>query len=106
VKAITLKELLAEKNGWRFNPSSIELEYWRDGRRFYAVDLERCNTSAQILDWIFQLKGKTWFSPEGLWELLEAFDLLANTIQSKVCSFGRDKPFNFAERLREQGLIK
>lgn len=40
----------------------------------YDVDLERCNTPAEVLDWIFQVKQKTWCTPEIIFDLLPWWD--------------------------------
>src|SRR5271170_2712748 len=44
---------------WRYVESNLTLVYApRDSHWRYEVDLERCTTSAQVLDWIFQLRTK------------------------------------------------
>jgi len=30
----------------------------------YAIDLEDCNTSAELLDWILQIERKSWATPQ------------------------------------------
>lgn len=55
----------------------------------YEIDLERCATSAQILDWIFQISSKDW-GTEDVATLIQAFDdLLAP--QRFICSVGRER---------------
>jgi hypothetical protein len=89
---------------WKYNPDNLTLEFDKivDGHPFnYYVDLERCTNSAQILDWIFQVKGKPWCSDEDIADLLRAFDDLMRLVQSKVCSEGKDKEFDFKKHLIE-----
>lgn len=76
-----------EWGSWKYHSNNFTLEF-RDGRSFiYEIDLERCRTSAEVLDWIFQIHGKTWATAEVLKNLLDAFDdLLAP--QANLCSFG------------------
>lgn len=75
---------------WVFNRRDLTLEYGQLGRGIYEVDLERATTSAQILDWLAQISGKTWCSKEDLGYLVKALDDLAWTLQSKVCGCGHE----------------
>ena len=90
---------------WRYNPDNLTLEFEKivDGHHHsYYVDFERCNDSAQILDWIFQIKHKPWCSDEDIADLLRAFDDLMYTVQSTVCSGGINKQFDCKKYLIEQ----
>lgn len=63
--------------------------------QFYEVDLERCNTSAQMLDWIFQLQGKTWMTPELMREFLATLnraciEIFQESVQGCFCSCGNN----------------
>ena len=49
----------------------------------YDVDLDRCKTAAQCLDWIHQLHVKTWFDAEREKEFI---DLLLRLIPSELWS--------------------
>jgi len=40
----------------------------------YPIDLERCTTPAQVLDWIVQVSEKPWCDGELLVALIEAID--------------------------------
>lgn len=53
-----------------------------------CIDLERCNSSAQILDWIFHYRGR--LSQQEMADLLQAFELILNP-RRNYCSFGQDK---------------
>lgn len=37
----------------------IELDVYQ-GHNGYQIDLDRCKTQKELLDWIFHLSGKTW----------------------------------------------
>jgi len=50
----------------------------------YKVDLERCNTSAAILDILVQMSQKMWVTREDIGYLLEALDDLF-TLQVNFC---------------------
>jgi hypothetical protein len=59
----------------------------------YEFDLERCNTAAQLADWIFQIGTKAWCTPEILKLLIDTIDdacmkVFKNTAQGVFCPFG------------------
>jgi len=87
---------------WRLVRKMGRLVY---GDFFYAIDLERCLDSAQVLDWIMQLHGKRWISDEDMRDLLRAFHDLLDP-QANMCSFGinrKDAPQLSIQRLQEWG---
>lgn len=47
---------------WQFNTSNACLEYTDPHTRqmIYQVPVDEMDTSARILDWIFQIEEKTW----------------------------------------------
>jgi hypothetical protein len=53
----------------------------------YEIDIERINSSAGLLDWIFQIAGKCWATPVVLRDLVTAFDDLFDP-QATLCSCG------------------
>ncbi|WP_345390935.1 hypothetical protein [Haloechinothrix salitolerans] len=58
------------------------------GHDDYYVDLERCTTSAEVLDWIAQVAEKPWANDEVLAGLVRALnDVLAP--QEHLCSRGK-----------------
>ena len=94
---------------WRYNPNNLALQFRKtigNDYSYYEVDLERCNTSAEILDWIFQVKNKVWCSDTDIADLLRAFDDLMDTVQDKVCSGGIDQPFDFKKHLSDKRADK
>jgi hypothetical protein len=68
----------------------------------YEVDLDDCLSSAQVLDWICQIAGKTWADDTTLAGLVRAIDDVL-TPQAHLCSSGQDKRITerqVAERVR------
>lgn len=55
----------------------------------YEVDLEECNSSAQILDWIAQVSQKTWASREDIGYLVEALEEIL-CLQGSFCGRGKE----------------
>jgi len=53
----------------------------------YYIPLDRCRTSAEVLDWIFQISHKTWCTPETLADLIEAFRVVVDP-QARLCGSG------------------
>ena len=63
-------------NGWRLNRTDLTLDYYQNDRHVYDVDLERCRTSAETLDWIAQVAGKTWCDDAALGQRIRDIDVL------------------------------
>jgi hypothetical protein len=76
---------------WTFDRKALVLAYRESPNHYpqYEIDLERCNTSAEVLDWICQLEHKCWTSAEDIGNLVSAFDDLLRP-QTGLCSFGCD----------------
>ena len=85
---------------WRYNADTLEIAYYdKDGKYRYGVDLRRCNSSAEVLDWIFQLDAKNWCGYECTGYLVQAIrDLLGRDF----CSGGEDKSFDAVAYLRRK----
>ena len=64
----------------------------------YYVDLEEITSSAQILDWIFQIRLKQWATPKVITDLLEAFKTILDP-QSNYCSMGKDRRSNGSDHV-------
>ena len=64
---------------------SLELK----GDHWYEVDLERCLSSAEILDWIVQIQKKSWVTPKIIYDLIQALDDILD-IQGNFCSSGKN----------------
>lgn len=78
-----------EFGNWKFDKKNLTLTHSGAGRG-YEIDLERCTTSAEVLDWIFQIESKTWASAEDLGELVRAIGTLLSP-QATLCSEGQEK---------------
>ncbi len=83
---------------WTFNRSNLTLEHPNS----YWVDLERCNTSAEMLDWIFQVNTKGWATPEVIAGLVHALRDLLHP-QANLCSMGVERgPINPERVIKKQ----
>jgi hypothetical protein len=73
---------------WRLKRRTMVLVTTEPGYE-YEVDLEECTTPAQTLDWIMQVAGKPWGTPQVVGDLA----LAINTVmipQENLCSFGHN----------------
>jgi hypothetical protein len=84
---------------WRFDAKTLIL---KNVQYNYQIDLEECDTSANMLDWIFQLCGKTWMTPDDLGHLVQALDDVLRP-QANLCSFGTDKKLDVRKYLAQRG---
>lgn len=75
------------KKTWRYEKERQVLIH--EGR-YYEIDLDRCQSSAAILDWIFQINGKTWTTPETMKDLLDLIEEVLNP-QAYFCSWGTEQ---------------
>ena len=89
-----------KRTGWRIE--ELTLVYYLDDQEQYCVELDRCNTSAQILDWLCQIRSKRWGTPRCLAGLLDAFDIISGGLQRNVCGFGVDGKFSMIKTARKQ----
>jgi hypothetical protein len=58
---------------WRLERANLTLVHSGEGRS-YEVDLEAMNTTGQMLDWIFQVSGKSRATRQDVGELVQALD--------------------------------
>ena len=56
----------------------------------YEIDLHRIDGSAEMLDWIFQLRMKAWVTNDIIGDLTSAFQDIFRP-QSTLCGAGIDK---------------
>ena len=72
----------------------------------YEVDLERCTTSAEMLDWICQVAEKTWATPDTVGNLAMALNELLRP-QATVCALGVEgDPIEDVRKAIEKALDK
>ena len=83
--------------GWRLDASSLTLAL-QTGRHHYEIDLEGITDSAQMLDWIFQLRMKAWVTNDILGDLISAFQDLFRP-QNTICGQGINKTIDAKEWL-------
>lgn len=76
--------------------NNLTLSIMRQGHEVYYVDLEQCTTSAQLLDRIFQIAGKTWVSPTLMGLIIKALDTCLYP-QATLCSCGMDSTIEPSE---------
>lgn len=86
---------------WRFDAKGLSLVFEENGREQYAIDLTEMDSSAQMMDWIFQVNMKSWASRVDIGNLVEALDDLLRP-QATLCSGGADKRMNAQEHLRKR----
>ena len=87
---------------WQYNAEThcIECQKVVEGHKFwYEVDLERCKNSAQLLDWIFQVEGKSWINSKDLGDLCRCIDTIVD-VQSQYCSMGVDHAVDIKKYLK------
>lgn len=72
---------------WHFDSRQLTLTHATEK---YEIDLEDIHSSADILDWIFQILGKKWGDAATVYDLLVAFEEILSP-QENYCSFGEDK---------------
>lgn len=88
----TLESEQAPKHGdnwgrWKLNGHGNN---WTLDLEHYYIRLDRITSNAQMNDWIFQMAGKTWVTPEDLGNLVLAFDDIFSP-QATLCGEGKDK---------------
>ena len=72
---------------WSLDAGSYVLNH--DGDVGYWVDLERCGSSAEVLDWIVQVSHKAWADSHDVAMLVAALDAVLR-LQKNVCGLGVD----------------
>ena len=77
--------------GWRLDEEGLCV-FWRDeqDRELYWIPLERCRTSAAVLDWIIQISKKTWAADAVVAGLVRILDDTLD-LQPRLCSLGLER---------------
>lgn len=79
---------------WKFRKTTWELTIDKEeagkGQERYAVDLETCTTSAEVLDWIMQVAGKLWATDQVIASLVRALQYYLRP-QQTLCSLGKEQ---------------
>jgi hypothetical protein len=85
---------------WRLDADHLVLGCFNPkGPVPYEVDLNRCRTSAEVLDWIFQLRGKGWAQGRSVSGFIAALNDVVHP-QEFLCSSGQPKEITSAELIR------
>ena len=72
--------------GWWLNAETLALDF--DGPEgHYEINLEAITDSAIMLDWIFQMRTKSWATNEIMGDLLSAFQAILRP-QGSLCGQG------------------
>jgi hypothetical protein len=75
------------RGGWVFNPKTLVIEHPRTD---YYINLERCTSPAEILDWIAQLRTKEDFTDLDVGHAVALLDDLLH-FQENYCGWGRSR---------------
>ena len=71
---------------WKFNSKNLTLTH----ENGYEIDVESWTTSAEVLDWIFQIHSKTWNNADTMQGLILAIEEIIDP-QANLCSFGTEQ---------------
>ena len=71
---------------WKFDRKALILTH----KNGYEINVAEWKTSAEVLDWIFQVQTKAWNDPETMHALIEAIEDIIHP-QSSLCSSGIEK---------------
>jgi hypothetical protein len=93
------------KNGsrwgkWTFDDTTFTLVLNGEGEGDYEIDLESITDSAAMLDWIIQLRIKTWATNDIIGDLLSAFEDIFQP-QDTLCGGGHNKTIDPSKYLKE-----
>ncbi len=86
------------------NERNLSIDILLEGnRRVYSVDLERCQTSAEVLDWLAHLHAKSWVTPRVMHDVLTALNdafrkFQGGPIQGVLCPWGSNKTVEWPRR--------
>src|SRR5689334_18567187 len=80
---------------WRYHARLFVLTHVPED---YEIRLDECSTSAETLDWIFQVANKTWMTQEDKGNLIDALQDLLHP-QATLCSFGASKKLDVKKHL-------
>ena len=87
---------------WRYDPQVLVLRLaCPPGPYPYEVDLERCNTSAQVLDRLTQIFKKTWCTPEIFCHLMYELNRVL-WLQENLCGSGQHHRLNVKRHCRRR----
>lgn len=80
---------------------TLDIRITPNGESFYRLDLERCASPTEMLDWIYQIHGKDWCDAELIHELLTVLDILSGGIQGTSFTTESCKGFNWKQAVAD-----
>ena len=87
---------------WEFAADTLHLLYKQPGgREQYNIPLRGISDSAEMLDWVFQVRMKTWISSKDIGDLVQAFDDLLEP-QATLCGQGVNQKLNPGAYINER----
>jgi hypothetical protein len=89
-------ETLAAWGEWVLDPHEQLLVHLPSN---YRVDFEHMNTSASMLDLVFQVERKGFISSEAVGQFITALADIFDP-QAYLCTDGREQPFNAKDKLK------
>jgi hypothetical protein len=78
---------------WSFDPALLSLTLKKEGVGPYSIALRDIKSSACMLDFIFEIRGKRWATNEVIGDLITAFQDLFDP-QVTLCTGRADKDFD------------
>ena len=93
LEPLALKSPATQWGRWTFNPRNacLEIEIVAGHGVEYQVPADELKSSARILDWIYQLRDKTWATSADIGDLVQA---IRDLFGRGVASGGLDHPFD------------
>jgi hypothetical protein len=85
---------------WTLDAKSLTLDLQSD-RHSYQIGLETITDSAQMLDWVFQIRRKRWATNDIVGDLINAFEDIFSP-QGCLCGMGVGKTIDSTAFLKER----
>lgn len=73
---------------WKFDPKRLVITH--ASHVSYEIDVEQMRTSAEVLDWIYQVAWKPWVKPIDVEPLLRLIWTILDP-QRNLCSWGAEQ---------------
>jgi hypothetical protein len=94
----------------KYDLTEMSIRFYDDeGRELYSdgIDINGLNSTGEVLDWIFQIKSKSWCSPQMLDEFISAIEDVSlkhfnNTAQGVFCPGGAHRKVSWKEKKSEK----
>lgn len=84
----------------KINYENLTIVLAEIGKYPYEIDLETCNSASKLADWIFQVHGKPWSTPEMMMSFLNDIEcacwtVFGHSIQHVFCPCGKNHKVNW-----------